>query len=110
MPSSLCCLLSLLRSSFSSLGLAVLGGEIMEAHRQWGFAVLHLVPILTSHQRRDHGHSASMATTPVIGTNAASRTPPRAGRRLPARPLLACLKPSGRRPRRRQAPAPPAPA
>ena len=27
-------------------GLGVLGGESMEAHRQWGFIVLHLIPIL----------------------------------------------------------------
>jgi hypothetical protein len=27
-------------------GLGVLGGESLEAHRQWGFIVLHLLPIL----------------------------------------------------------------
>jgi hypothetical protein len=31
---------------FLLAGLGVLGGESMEAHRQWGFVVLHLIPIL----------------------------------------------------------------
>lgn len=31
---------------FLFAGLGVLGGESMEAHRQWGFIVLHLIPIL----------------------------------------------------------------
>ncbi|MGZ5349235.1 MAG: DUF6220 domain-containing protein, partial [Actinomycetota bacterium] len=31
---------------FLLAGLGVLGGESMEAHRQWGFIVLHLIPIL----------------------------------------------------------------
>lgn len=31
---------------FVLAGLGVLGGETMEAHRQWGFVVLHLIPIL----------------------------------------------------------------
>jgi hypothetical protein len=31
---------------FLLAGLGVLGGERMEAHRQWGFIVLHLIPIL----------------------------------------------------------------
>jgi uncharacterized protein DUF6220 len=31
---------------FLLAGLGVLGGESIEAHRQWGFTVLHLVPIL----------------------------------------------------------------
>jgi hypothetical protein len=31
---------------FLLAGLGVLGGESMEPHRQWGFIVLHLVPIL----------------------------------------------------------------
>jgi Family of unknown function (DUF6220) len=31
---------------FLLAGLGVLGGESLEAHRQWGFVVLHLVPIL----------------------------------------------------------------
>ena len=31
---------------FLLAGLSVLGGESMEAHRQWGFIVLHLIPIL----------------------------------------------------------------
>ncbi|HYZ13861.1 MAG TPA: DUF6220 domain-containing protein [Actinomycetota bacterium] len=31
---------------FFLAGLGVLGGESIEAHRQWGFIVLHLVPIL----------------------------------------------------------------
>jgi hypothetical protein len=31
---------------FLLAGLAVLGGESIEAHRQWGFVVLHLIPIL----------------------------------------------------------------
>src|SRR5919201_1322425 len=31
---------------FLLAGLGVLGGESIEAHRQWGFIVLHLVPIL----------------------------------------------------------------
>ena len=31
---------------FFLAGLGVLGGESIEAHRQWGFVVLHLVPIL----------------------------------------------------------------
>jgi hypothetical protein len=31
---------------FLLAGLGVLGGETMEAHRQWGFIVLHLIPIL----------------------------------------------------------------
>ena len=31
---------------FLLAGLGVLGGESMEAHRQWGFIVLHLLPIL----------------------------------------------------------------
>ena len=31
---------------FLLAGLGVLGGESMEAHRQWGFLVLHLIPIL----------------------------------------------------------------
>ncbi|MCD6020454.1 MAG: hypothetical protein K0R20_164 [Actinomycetia bacterium] len=31
---------------FLLAGLGVLGGQSMELHRQWGFVVLHLVPIL----------------------------------------------------------------
>jgi uncharacterized protein DUF6220 len=31
---------------FLLAGLGVLGGESMDAHRQWGFIVLHLLPIL----------------------------------------------------------------
>ena len=31
---------------FFLAGLGVLGGESIEAHRQWGFVVLHLLPIL----------------------------------------------------------------
>ncbi len=31
---------------FLLAGLGVLGGESMEPHRQWGFVVLHLIPIL----------------------------------------------------------------
>src|SRR5215204_7634416 len=31
---------------FLLAGLGVLGGESLEAHRQWGFVVLHLIPIL----------------------------------------------------------------
>ena len=31
---------------FFLAGLGVLGGESIEAHRQWGFIALHLVPIL----------------------------------------------------------------
>ncbi len=31
---------------FFLAGLGVLGGESVEAHRQWGFIVLHLMPIL----------------------------------------------------------------
>ena len=31
---------------FLLAGLGVLGGESMEAHRQWGFIALHLIPIL----------------------------------------------------------------
>jgi Family of unknown function (DUF6220) len=31
---------------FLLAGLGVLGGESIEAHRQWGFIVLHLIPIL----------------------------------------------------------------
>jgi hypothetical protein len=31
---------------FLLAGLGLLGGESMEAHRQWGFIVLHLIPIL----------------------------------------------------------------
>jgi hypothetical protein len=31
---------------FFLAGLGVLGGESLEAHRQWGFIVLHLLPIL----------------------------------------------------------------
>ena len=31
---------------FLLAGLGVLGGESMELHRQWGFIVLHLIPIL----------------------------------------------------------------
>ena len=31
---------------FLLAGLGVLGGETLEAHRQWGFIVLHLIPIL----------------------------------------------------------------
>jgi len=31
---------------FLLAGLGVLGGESLEAHRQWGFIVLHLLPIL----------------------------------------------------------------
>jgi hypothetical protein len=31
---------------FLLAGLGVLGGESIEAHRQWGFVVLHLIPIL----------------------------------------------------------------
>jgi hypothetical protein len=31
---------------FLLAGLGILGGESLEAHRQWGFVVLHLVPIL----------------------------------------------------------------
>ena len=31
---------------FLLAGLGVLGGESLEAHRQWGFVILHLIPIL----------------------------------------------------------------
>jgi hypothetical protein len=31
---------------FLFAGLGVLGGESLEPHRQWGFIVLHLIPIL----------------------------------------------------------------
>lgn len=31
---------------FFLAGLGVLGGESLEAHRQWGFIVLHFLPIL----------------------------------------------------------------
>jgi uncharacterized protein DUF6220 len=31
---------------FLLAGLGVLGGQSMEAHRQWGFLVLHVIPIL----------------------------------------------------------------
>jgi hypothetical protein len=31
---------------FFLAGLGVLGGDSIEAHRQWGFTALHLVPIL----------------------------------------------------------------
>ena len=31
---------------FLLAGLGVLSGESLEAHRQWGFVVLHLIPIL----------------------------------------------------------------
>jgi heme A synthase len=31
---------------FLLAGLGVLGGESLEPHRQWGFVVLHLIPIL----------------------------------------------------------------
>ena len=31
---------------FLFAGLGVLGGESLEPHRQWGFIVLHLLPIL----------------------------------------------------------------
>lgn len=31
---------------FLLAGLGVLGGESLEAHRQWGFIVLHVIPIL----------------------------------------------------------------
>src|SRR4029450_5199857 len=31
---------------FLLAGLGVLGGESLEAHRQWGFLALHLIPIL----------------------------------------------------------------
>ena len=31
---------------FLLAGLGILGGESMEPHRQWGFIVLHLIPIL----------------------------------------------------------------
>jgi Family of unknown function (DUF6220) len=31
---------------FLLAGLGVLGGESLEPHRQWGFIVLHLIPIL----------------------------------------------------------------
>jgi hypothetical protein len=31
---------------FLLAGLGVLGGESLEAHRQWGFVVLHLIPVL----------------------------------------------------------------
>ena len=31
---------------FLLAGLGILGGESLEAHRQWGFVVLHLIPIL----------------------------------------------------------------
>lgn len=31
---------------FFLAGLGVLGGESIEAHRQWGFAALHLIPLL----------------------------------------------------------------
>ncbi|HEY7269292.1 MAG TPA: DUF6220 domain-containing protein [Dehalococcoidia bacterium] len=30
---------------FFLAGLSVLGGESIEAHRQWGFIVMHLIPI-----------------------------------------------------------------
>jgi hypothetical protein len=31
---------------FLFAGLGILGGESLEPHRQWGFIVLHLIPIL----------------------------------------------------------------
>ncbi len=31
---------------FFLAGLGVLGGESLEAHRQWGFIVMHLIPLL----------------------------------------------------------------
>jgi hypothetical protein len=31
---------------FLLAGLGILGGESLEMHRQWGFIVLHLIPIL----------------------------------------------------------------
>jgi Family of unknown function (DUF6220) len=31
---------------FFLAGLGVLGGESLEAHRQWGFIVMHIIPIL----------------------------------------------------------------
>ena len=31
---------------FLLAGLGILGGEGLEAHRQWGFTALHLIPIL----------------------------------------------------------------
>lgn len=31
---------------FFLAGLGLLGGESIEAHRQWGFVVLHLIPIM----------------------------------------------------------------
>jgi hypothetical protein len=31
---------------FLLAGLGILGGESLEPHRQWGFIVLHLVPVL----------------------------------------------------------------
>jgi Family of unknown function (DUF6220) len=31
---------------FLLAGLGIMGGESLEAHRQWGFVTLHLVPIL----------------------------------------------------------------
>jgi hypothetical protein len=31
---------------FLLAGLGVLGGESLEAHRQWGFTALHLIPVL----------------------------------------------------------------
>ena len=31
---------------FLLAGLGILGGESLEPHRQWGFIVLHLIPIL----------------------------------------------------------------
>ena len=31
---------------FLLAGLAILGGESLEPHRQWGFVVLHLIPVL----------------------------------------------------------------
>ena len=35
-----------IRTLVATRPLGVLGGESIEAHRQWGFIVLHLVPIL----------------------------------------------------------------
>ena len=31
---------------FLLAGLGILGGESLEAHRQWGFVALHLIPVL----------------------------------------------------------------